>query len=82
MVELDVLERRIRAGVPEVEVVTIEDLTGGKDHFRAVVVSGAFRGKSRIDQHRLVHAALGELLAGPVHALSIETHTPESWAKR
>jgi stress-induced morphogen len=82
MVDASVVEERIRAGIPEVEVVEIEDLTGTKDHYRATVVAGGFRGMSRIEQHQAVYAALGELMAGPVHALSLSTFTPESWAAK
>lgn len=82
MVEPSVVEERIRAGIPDVEVVEIEDLTGTKDHYRATVVSGAFRTMSRIEQHQAVYAALGELMAGPVHALSLATYTPEAWAAK
>ena len=82
MVDSNVVEERIRAGIPEVEVLTIEDLTGTKDHYRATVVSAAFRGKSRIEQHQAVYAALGELMAGPVHALALNTFTPEGWAAK
>lgn len=82
MVDSSVVEERIRAGIPEVEVLTIEDLTGTRDHYRATVVSAAFRGKSRIEQHQAVYAALGELMAGPVHALALNTFTPEGWAAK
>lgn len=82
MVDSNVVEERIRAGIPEVEVLTVEDLTGTKDHYRATVVSAAFRGKSRIEQHQAVYAALGELMAGPVHALALNTFTPEGWAAK
>jgi stress-induced morphogen len=46
-----------------------------------VIVSEAFSGKSRIQQHQMVYAALGELMAGPVHALALKTYTPESWSE-
>lgn len=82
MVDSSVVEERIRAGIPDVEVLTVEDLTGTKDHYRATVVSAAFRGKSRIEQHQAVYAALGELMAGPVHALALNTFTPEDWAAK
>ena len=81
MVEAEVLEERIREGVGEVSHVAIKDLTGTKDHWEALVVSEAFAGKSRIEQHQMVYAALGELMSGPVHALALQTYTPESWAK-
>lgn len=82
MVEPSVVEERIRAGIADIEVLTIEDLTGTKDHYSATVVSGAFRGMSRIEQHQAVYAALGELMSGPVHALALSTFTPEAWAAK
>lgn len=82
MVDKDMLEQRIRAGIPGVDLITIEDMTGTADHWRAVVVSSFFEGKSRIEQHQAIYAALGELMAGPVHALSLSTYTPAAWSKR
>ncbi len=82
MVEPSEVETRIRAGIPGVTHVTVEDLTGTKDHYRAVVVAEAFEGKSRVAQHQLVYGALGELMAGPVHALALETLTPAAWQER
>jgi stress-induced morphogen len=54
----------------------------GESHFSVVVVSPAFAGKSRIERHRMVNAALAEELAGPVHALAVTALTPEERAKR
>ena len=82
MVDPEVVEQRIREGLGEVTHFALEDLTGTKDHYRAVIVSPAFDGKSRIEQHQAVYAALGELMAGPVHALSLGTYTPEAWEAR
>jgi len=79
MVEPEILEERIRTDIPDVVHVQIEDLTGTKDHYRAVVVSSAFEGKSRVEQHQMIYRALGELMAGPVHALALATMTPEVW---
>lgn len=81
MVEAETLEERIRQGVGEVSHIVVTDLTGTKDHWEALIVSGAFSGKSRIQQHQMVYAALGELMAGPVHALALKTYTPESWTE-
>jgi stress-induced morphogen len=81
MVEAKTLEERIRQGVGEVSHIVVTDLTGTKDHWEAVIVSGAFSGKSRIQQHQMVYTALGELMAGPVHALALKTYTPESWSE-
>lgn len=82
MVELSQLEELIRAGVPGVTHLSIEDLTGTKDHFQAVVVSPAFEGLSRVEQHQAVYRAIGALMAGPVHALALQTYTPSRWAEK
>ena len=81
MVEIEELEERIRGGVENVSHLVVTDLTGTKDHWEALVVSEAFNGKNRIEQHQMVYAALGELMAGPVHALALKTYSPESWEK-
>lgn len=52
-------------------------------HFEALVVSAAFIGKSLVQQHRLVYAALGERMEREeIHALALKTYTPEAWQKR
>ncbi|MGB5365907.1 MAG: BolA/IbaG family iron-sulfur metabolism protein [Polyangiales bacterium] len=81
MLEAEVLEQRIREGLGEVSHLVIRDLTGTKDHWEALVVSASFTGRTPIEQHQMVYAALGELMAGPVHALALKTYSPESWAK-
>ena len=81
MVEAETLAERIRQAVGEVSHIVVTDLTGTKDHWEAVIVSAAFSGKCRIQQHQMVYAALGELMAGPVHALALKTYTPESWSE-
>jgi len=52
-------------------------VTGDGQHFEALVVSEAFRGKSRVQRHQLVYAALGERMREEIHALSMRTLTPE-----
>jgi len=69
------LEQRIASALPGAEV-SVEDLTGGGDHFRAEVTSDRFDGLSRIDQHKLVYDVFGSEVGGPIHALSIKTSTP------
>ncbi|HWL20838.1 MAG TPA: BolA family protein [Bradyrhizobium sp.] len=49
---------------------------GGETHFRIYIVSGAFKGKSRIERHRLINATLADQLAGSVHALAIHAQAP------
>jgi len=58
------------------------EVSGDGQHFEAVVVSEAFRGKSRVQQHQLVYRALGERMREEIHALSMQTLTPEDWAGR
>ncbi|HTP98744.1 MAG TPA: BolA family protein, partial [Casimicrobiaceae bacterium] len=58
------------------------EVRGDGTHFEAVIVSKAFEGLSRIKQHQLVYAALGERMREEVHALSMRTLTPEQWADR
>ena len=65
---------KIRVSIPDAEVV-LKDLTGTQDHWEAVIVSAAFEGKSLIQRHRLVNAALAEELKGPIHALTLTLKT-------
>ena len=76
MIEPSVLEQRLKAAFPGAERIEVQDLTGTKDHYKAVIVAREFVGKTRIEQHQLVYRALGELMAGPVHALALETRVP------
>jgi len=71
----DELKQRIEAALPGA-VVSVDDTTGGGDHFRAEVVSDRFAGLSRIQQHKLVYDVFGAEVGGPIHALSIKTSTP------
>lgn len=70
------IEQRIRARIPDA-IVEARDLTGGGDHWSAVVVSAAFEGRSLVEQHQMVYGALREELKGPIHALELKTYTPE-----
>ena len=69
------VEKLIRDGFPEAKI-TITDLAGDGDHWAAEIVSPQFAGKSRVQQHQMVNAALKEALAGPLHALSLTTRVP------
>ncbi len=55
-------------------------VVGDGQHFEAVIVSAAFQGKSRVQRHQLVYAALGDRMREEVHALSMKTLTPGEWA--
>ena len=58
--------------------VTIEDLRGDGDHYGALVVSDAFEGLSRVQQHQMVYKALDGRMGGELHALAIQTATPDN----
>jgi acid stress-induced BolA-like protein IbaG/YrbA len=58
------------------------EVRGDGHHFEAVIVSTAFRGKPRVQQHQLVYSALGERMRADIHALSMQTYTPEDWATK
>ena len=73
------LEARLAAAFPDSEI-TVTDLAGDGDHYRAQVISEAFRGLSRVRQHQLVYSALGGNMGGVLHALALETAPPETTA--
>lgn len=58
-------------------VVRIEDLRGDGDHYAAYITSPAFTGKSRVQQHQMVYAALEGKMGGELHALAIQTSAPQ-----
>ncbi len=57
------------------------EVNGDGRHFDAVIVSSAFDGRSRVQRHQLVYAALGDRMRAEVHALSMKTLTPAEWAQ-
>ncbi|GLK79664.1 BolA family protein [Methylopila turkensis] len=71
------IEELIRDALPDA-AVTIRDLAGDGDHYAAVVVSEAFRGKSRVQQHQIVYQALKGQMGGALHALALQTSAPEA----
>jgi len=70
------IERLIKEGLPDARV-TIEDLRGDGDHYAAHVVSAAFRGKTRVQQHQLVYQTLRGRMGSELHALALQTSLPE-----
>ena len=70
------IERLIKASIPDAQV-TVRDLVGDGDHWAATVLSEAFRGKSRVQQHQLVYSALRDQMGGVLHALALQTGVPE-----
>jgi stress-induced morphogen len=70
------IEGLIKAAFPDAQV-TIEDLRGDGDHYAATVVSAAFKGKNRVQQHQMVYAALRGRMGGALHALALQTSAPD-----
>ena len=73
--EASVIEEMIRASIPDA-TVTITDLAGDGDHYSALVVSSAFAGKSKVQQHQMVYQALQGKMGGELHALALKTQAP------
>jgi stress-induced morphogen len=70
------IEKMIRESLPDAHV-SIEDLRGDGDHYAAHVVSAAFKGKSRVQQHQMVYQALRGKMGNELHALALQTSVPE-----
>lgn len=70
------IESMIKEALPDAEIV-IEDLAGDGDHYRANVISEAFKGKTRVQQHQLVYDALKGNMGGVLHALALQTSAPK-----
>ena len=74
--EASEISRLIKEALPDAEV-TIEDLRGDGDHYAARVISSAFAGKSRVQQHQIVYQSLKGQMGGVLHALALQTGVPE-----
>ena len=70
------IERMIQEALPDAKIV-IEDLRGDGDHYAAHVISEAFRGKTRVQQHQIVYKALQGNMGEALHALALQTAAPE-----
>jgi stress-induced morphogen len=70
------IERLIKSGLPDAQV-RIDDLRGDGDHYAATVISAAFKGKSRVQQHQLVYKALQGRMGNELHALALQTSPPQ-----
>ncbi len=75
MVTPESIKASIAAGLPCEHL----QVAGDGEHFEAIIVSAEFAGKSRVQQHQLVYAALGDRMREEIHALSMKTLTPEAW---
>ncbi len=70
------IESLIREALPDARI-EIKDLAGDGDHYAATVVSSAFRGKTRVQQHQMVYSALQGRMGGVLHALALTTAVPK-----
>ncbi len=75
----EAIQGLIERGLPGARVA-IQDLRGDGEHYAAHVAYAGFAGKSRVQQHKMVYAALGPAFAGPLHALAIHTSVPRDKA--
>lgn len=72
--ESEAIEQLILEGIPNSQV-TITDMRGDGDHYAAHIISPAFEGKSKVQQHQMVYAALKGKMGNELHALAIHTST-------
>ena len=70
------IEQMIKDAMPDAEV-RIDDLRGDGDHYAAFISSSAFKGKTRVQQHQMVYAALQGCMGNELHALALQTSAPE-----
>lgn len=70
------LETLLRTAFPDASI-EIQDTAGDGDHWAASIVSEAFRGKSRVQQHQMVYGAIGPQMGGELHALALRTAVPD-----
>ncbi len=69
------IEDLIKQAIPDAQI-TIEDLRGDGDHYAAYVVSIAFKGKTRVQQHQMIYQALQGRMGNELHALALQTSAP------
>jgi stress-induced morphogen len=78
MFSADRIQAILERVLPDCTAVVVDDVNDG-EHFTAKVVSSAFVGKTRVQQHQLVYGALGDLMKRDIHALALQTFTPDRW---
>jgi stress-induced morphogen len=74
----DEITQLITQGIPDAEV-RIQDLTGGGDHYEALVISASFDGKMKVARHRMVYGSLQDAMVERIHALKLSTLTPQEF---
>ena len=76
--QVDDIASLIKAGLPDCEV----EVDGDGTHFTAIIVGEVFAVKNMVQQHQLVYKTLGDKMGTDIHALSIQTFTPEEWQRK
>lgn len=76
MISEQEIKQRIMAAFPDAKIV-VQDLTGGQDHYQVEVISEAFTGLAPLARHRKVYAVFHDVMGGALHALSLNTKTPQ-----
>lgn len=76
--QIDEIKQLIETGLPGARV----ELDGDGTHFSAIVVSEEFAGRNMVQRHQLVYKTLGGKMGNEIHALSIQTYTPEEWEQK
>ncbi len=76
--EIEEIKQLIEQGIPD----CIVKLDGDGTHFEAIIISKRFADKTMVQQHQIVYQALGEKMGTDIHALSMQTFTPEEWEKK
>ncbi|GJM05086.1 MAG: BolA family transcriptional regulator [marine bacterium B5-7] len=74
-----IIKQLIEAGMSDAEIIVEGD---DGTHFQARIISESFTGKSMVQQHQMVYKTLGDKMGTDIHALSIQTYTPEEWAQQ
>ncbi|WNJ98710.1 BolA/IbaG family iron-sulfur metabolism protein [Thalassospiraceae bacterium LMO-JJ14] len=88
MTVAEIIEQKVTQAVDPVHLEVINEShmhnvpPGSESHFKLIIVSDTFDGKRLVGRHQLINATLKAELDGPVHALSMETHTPGEWQAR
>lgn len=83
-----IIESKIRGALSPAHLEVINEShmhnvpPGSESHFKVIVVSPIFETKNRVQRHQTMNSLLADELAGPVHALSMQTHTPPEWEAR
>lgn len=78
MSEFKFVEDIIKSGLPDAEV-TVEDMTGTRDHLAITVVSDGFKGKMLFEQHQILMTLLKDELKQRIHAVKLQTYTKEKY---